>query len=112
MIDVLGSIGLDVVMACQALPRPGETVLTDSYRLAPGGKGANQALAARRAGAEVRFVASVGQDDFADRALANLDAAGIDLACVKRTEAATACAAAQRSGQRMSMGTCALNSYG
>ena len=92
MIDVLGSIALDLVMTCTTLPRVGETVLTDSYRLAPGGKGANQALAARRAGAEVRFVGSVGQDDFANRALTNLEAAGIGLDCVARTLAPTGCA--------------------
>lgn len=92
MIDVLGSIGLDVVMTCQTLPRPGETVLTQNYDLMPGGKGANQALAARRAGADVRFVASVGQDDFATRALANLTDSGVDLACVARRQAPTACA--------------------
>lgn len=92
MIDVLGSINLDLVMTCTALPRPGETVLTDVYQLVPGGKGANQALAARRAGAPVRFVASVGRDDFAERALANLAAAGVDLSCVARRTAATGCA--------------------
>ena len=92
MIDVFGSIGLDVVMQCAALPRPGETVLTESYRLAPGGKGANQALAAARAGADVRFVASIGEDDFGTRALANLEAAGVDLSFVARSAAATACA--------------------
>lgn len=92
MIDVLGSIGLDVVMTCKSLPRPGETVLTQTYDLIPGGKGANQALAARRAGAAVRFVASVGQDDFATRAVENLAEAGVDLSCLARRHAPTACA--------------------
>ncbi len=92
MIVVFGSIGLDIVQSVRRLPRPGETVLTGDYVMLPGGKGANQALAAARAGGDVRFIASIGQDDFGTRALANLDSEGIDLTGVARHERPTACA--------------------
>ncbi len=58
---VFGSANIDLVMPVLAVPVPGETVLTESYLAVPGGKGANQALAARRAGARVSFVGAVGQ---------------------------------------------------
>jgi ribokinase len=92
LIAVFGSIVLDVVTAVAELPRPGQTVLTDSYQLLPGGKGANQALAASRAGGQVRFIGSVGDDAFADAATSNLDAAGIDLSDLEHTGKPTACA--------------------
>ncbi|HLB80215.1 MAG TPA: PfkB family carbohydrate kinase, partial [Dongiaceae bacterium] len=66
MIVVFGSINIDIVVPVAALPKPGETVLGPGYRLVPGGKGANQALAAARAGASVRMVGRVGRDPFAD----------------------------------------------
>lgn len=92
MIIVFGSIGLDIVQSVRRLPRAGETVLTGDYAMLPGGKGANQALAAARAGGAVTFIASIGADDFGARALANLEQAGIDLTGVKRTNRPTACA--------------------
>ena len=92
MIIVFGSIAMDIVQSVQYLPRPGETVLTADYAMLPGGKGANQALAAARAGAAVRFIASVGKDDFGQRALANLDQAGINIKGVARRDRPTACA--------------------
>ncbi len=92
MIIVFGSIGLDIVQSVKHLPRPGETVLTADYVMLPGGKGANQALAAARAGATVRFAASIGDDDFGQRALLNLDLAGVDLTDVVRRGRPTACA--------------------
>ena len=64
MIIVFGSIAMDVVQSVSQLPRPGETVLTDDYGMLPGGKGANQALAAARAGGNVSFVGSIGDDYF------------------------------------------------
>ncbi|MBB5753587.1 PfkB family carbohydrate kinase [Prosthecomicrobium pneumaticum] len=82
MITVFGSINIDLVCRVEALPRPGETVKGSDYRLIPGGKGANQALAARRAGAAVRMVGAVGRDDMAAAALAELSAAGVDLSAV------------------------------
>lgn len=90
MIIVFGSINLDIATRVPRLPAPGETVLGGAYQLAPGGKGANQALAARRAGARVRLVGSVGTDDFAQPALAFLQEAGVDLSAVRQnTDART-----------------------
>jgi ribokinase len=79
MITVFGSINLDLVVAVPRLPTAGETVSGRDHQTFPGGKGANQALAARRAGAEVRLIGAVGQDSFAEPALLNLRQAGIDL---------------------------------
>ena len=89
MIVVFGSTNLDQVGTVTRLPKPGETVAGGVFSMAPGGKGANQALAARRAGAEVRHVSAVGDDAFADAALQLLDAAGVDLSHMRRAEAAT-----------------------
>ncbi|WP_266065413.1 ribokinase [Brucella intermedia] len=89
MITVLGSINIDLVARTQRLPRPGETVAGKAFTVEAGGKGANQALAARRAGVDVRFVGAVGQDPFADMALALLDEAGVDLRNVRRLQTPT-----------------------
>jgi len=89
VILVFGSINLDLVARVAALPGPGETVLSESMASYPGGKGANQALAARRAGAAVRMVGAVGRDGFAPPALALLREAGVDLSSVAETDAAT-----------------------
>ena len=74
---VVGSVNLDLVARCERLPRPGETVTDGSFHRHPGGKGANQAVAAARLGASVTFVGSVGEDEFADEALAGLRDAGV-----------------------------------
>lgn len=92
MILVFGSINIDLVTRVPSIPAPGETVLGRSYALVPGGKGANQALAARRAGAQVALAGAVGRDDFARAALALLEADGVDLTCVERVEAPTGAA--------------------
>jgi len=84
MILVFGSLNVDLVVRVKALPRPGETVLGPSYDVVAGGKGANQALAAARAGAETAMVGAVGSDDFAKTALAELERAGVDLEGVAR----------------------------
>ncbi len=84
MIVVFGSINLDLVARVVRLPQPGETIAGDSFATLPGGKGANQALAARRAGAEVALAGAVGNDPFAGDALSGLSAAGVDLAWVVR----------------------------
>lgn len=78
-ITVVGSVNLDLVATGATLPRPGETVTGATLARHPGGKGANQALAARRLGAEVRFVGRVGADAMADEALALLSHDGVDL---------------------------------
>ncbi|MBM3488570.1 MAG: ribokinase [Alphaproteobacteria bacterium] len=93
MIVVFGSINVDLVIRVAAQPRPGETVLAPGYRLVPGGKGANQALAARRAGAEVKMYGAVGDDGFATVALGGLRAAGVDLTGIAVVAQPTACAA-------------------
>jgi ribokinase len=79
-VTVLGSVNLDLVATGARLPAPGETVTGATLARHPGGKGANQALAARRLGAEVRLLARVGTDAMADEALALLRADGVDLA--------------------------------
>lgn len=89
MIVVFGSVNLDLVARVARLPRPGETLGGRSFATSPGGKGANQALAARRAGAEVALLGAVGDDAFADPALALLREAGVDVARVRRVDGAT-----------------------
>ncbi|KAA8967310.1 ribokinase [Mycobacterium sp.] len=77
---VVGSVNLDTVLAVEALPRPGETVLAMSVASTPGGKGANQAVAAARSGARVQFVGAVGDDAPAEqlRAYLTSNAVGTD----------------------------------
>ncbi len=89
MITVFGSINLDLIGVVDRLPRPGETVPGTMFATAPGGKGANQALAARRAGAAVRMVGAVGRDSFAEAALSLLRADGLDLSLVKWVDGPT-----------------------
>ena len=76
-IVVVGSSNTDMVVKSQHIPRPGETVTGGQFVMAPGGKGANQAVAAARLGAQVTFVAKVGQDMFGDQAVANYRQEGI-----------------------------------
>lgn len=89
MITVLGSTNLDLIGTVSRIPRPGETVPGDAFSMAAGGKGANQALAARRAGADVRVFAAAGTDSFADEALKLLRADGVDLDHVRTVPGAT-----------------------
>ena len=79
-ITVIGSVNLDIVAKAQRLPAPGETVTGAELFRFPGGKGANQALAAQRLDAAVKLVACVGEDAAADEALALLRDGGVDLA--------------------------------
>jgi ribokinase len=92
MIVVFGSINIDLVTPVERLPGPGETVLGPGYALHPGGKGANQALAARRAGADVVLIGATGRDRFADAALALLTAEGVDLDHVAQVDEPTGAA--------------------
>ena len=78
-IVVVGSVNLDLSATVARLPAPGETITGAALSRFPGGKGANQALAARRLGANVRLVACVGEDAAADEALALLREGGVDL---------------------------------
>ena len=79
MILVFGSINADFFLNVKSLPRPGETVLCPSYTFYPGGKGANQAVAAARLGAEVMFAGSVGKDPYGGQVLESLRDVGINL---------------------------------
>jgi ribokinase len=78
-IAVVGSINLDLVATVERLPRRGETLTDAALARVPGGKGANQAVAAARLGAEVRFVGCVGDDEFGKLARRGLEDAGVDL---------------------------------
>jgi ribokinase len=89
LITVLGSTNLDLIGTVSRIPRPGETVPGDEFSMAAGGKGANQALAARRAGADVRMFAAAGSDNFADEALKLLREDGVDLSRVRTVEGPT-----------------------
>ncbi len=81
---VIGSLNLDFVCRVDLLPRPGETVAALGLDRLPGGKGANQAVAAARCGAEVTLIGAVGQDDAGDALLASLTDAGVDVLNVAR----------------------------
>ncbi|QIS18669.1 ribokinase [Nocardia terpenica] len=76
-IVVVGSIGMDLVTTTGKRPEPGETVLGTGFEMVPGGKGSNQAIAARRAGGEVEFVGAVGDDRFAPDLRRVLSDAGV-----------------------------------
>lgn len=84
MITVVGSLNMDLFIETARLPSPGETVLGRNFRGAPGGKGANQALAVARMAGACAMVGAVGDDDFGEEMLANLRAAGIDVNAVAR----------------------------
>ncbi|MFQ5347567.1 MAG: ribokinase, partial [Rhodothalassiaceae bacterium] len=89
-IAVVGSVNLDLVASADRLPAPGETVTGAILTRHPGGKGGNQALAARRLGAEVVLFAATGNDPEAEQALALLVREGVDIsACERHPEAAT-----------------------
>jgi ribokinase len=112
MILVFGSINVDLVVPVGRLPRPGETVLGGDYSLLPGGKGANQALAARRAGAEVALSGAVGADRFAAIALDPLAAAGVDTSLVRVADRPTGLAAIMvaEGGENLIAGASGANS--
>ncbi|MEM1376853.1 MAG: PfkB family carbohydrate kinase, partial [Pseudomonadota bacterium] len=89
MITVVGSINLDLVARVERLPTPGETVSGVEYTEVAGGKGANQALAVRRAGASTMMVGAIGHDANAEAATALLKAASVDLTLVEAVDAPT-----------------------
>lgn len=86
---VVGSANMDLVAYAARLPDVGETVTGRAYETIPGGKGANQAIAASRAGASVRMVGAVGTDAFGDQVLETLGTAGVDCAAMRRVPGAT-----------------------
>jgi ribokinase len=83
---VVGSINIDLVVVADRLPHPGETVLGGRFAVHDGGKGANQAVAAARSGADVSMIGAVGLDEHGRRALAALEAEGIDVSGVRRLD--------------------------
>src|ERR1700722_3172444 len=93
MIIVFGSINLDLIFPVPRIPVAGETVLGPSTRIEPGGKGANQAVAASRDDATVVMAGAVGRDALAASSLRLLREANVDLTRVIETNASTGCAA-------------------
>jgi len=81
---VVGSANVDLIARTSHIPRPGETVLGSDFTTALGGKGANQAVGVARLGAQVTFVARVGQDNFGDQCLAGYQAEGMETRFVIR----------------------------
>ncbi len=75
---VIGSCNTDMIVQVPYIPKPGETILGGTFSTAPGGKGANQAVAAARAGGHVAFVTRIGNDMFGDKALKGFEKDGID----------------------------------
>jgi len=101
-IVVLGSVNADLVLRCERLPRPGETVHGEDFQTVPGGKGANQAVAAARLGGRVEFIGCIGDDAFGAAARATLEREGVGTSGL-RTQAGvptgTAMILVERSGQ-------------
>jgi ribokinase len=89
-LTVIGSINVDFVARMERLPHPGETVAARQFERHPGGKGANQALAAARLGAQVTMIGAVGDDELAEFALSNLVEAGVKLEVERRGETGVA----------------------
>ncbi len=87
-IVVIGSSNTDMIIKSRRIPRPGETVLGGKFSMAAGGKGANQAVAAARAGGRVVFIAKVGNDPFGEKAARGFKEDGIDTSCLLVDEAA------------------------
>lgn len=85
---VVGSLVMDMIVTTERFPNAGETVLGSSFRTAPGGKGANQAVQAARLGADVTMVAKAGRDAFGDEIIQTLTASKVDTGYILRTGAA------------------------
>jgi ribokinase len=79
---VIGSTNTDMVIQTKRFPKPGETIIGGTFLINPGGKGANQAVAAARLGAKVTFITRLGNDIFADTAQKNFANEGIDTSCI------------------------------
>jgi ribokinase len=82
----VGSLNMDIAAYSEALPLPGETVFGSSIAASPGGKGLNQAIAARRLGADVAFVGNLGRDDAGEKIGAFLAAEGVDTSAIARLD--------------------------
>jgi ribokinase len=88
-IVVIGSANADLVVPVDRRPEPGETVVGGDLRILPGGKGANQAVAAARLGGAVRFVGAVGADSHGELLRAALTTAGVDISALRRVDRPT-----------------------
>jgi len=89
-LTVVGSINIDLTARLERLPRPGETLTAHQFLRSPGGKGANQAVAAARLGAKVTMVGAVGDDELADEALAGLAEAAVTLEVERKDQTGVA----------------------
>jgi ribokinase len=89
---VVGSLNADLVVRAPRFPQPGETIRGEDLQVIPGGKGANQAVAAARLGANVSMLGRVGRDNFGDFLLDNLQANNVDTQLVQRDDASTGAA--------------------
>lgn len=105
-IAVVGSINMDIVVRCDELPLPGQTVLARESLEICGGKGANQAVAAAKAGGQVRMIGRVGDDAFSNRLLNNLNHHSVEttaIQCTNQISSGVAIVAVERSGQNSIM---------
>lgn len=85
-IAVVGSINMDMTVTAERIPLKGETLTGSSISYIPGGKGANQAVAMAKLGAEVQMFGCVGDDSSGEKLLANLEQYGIDISCVRKVQ--------------------------
>lgn len=111
-IVVIGSSNTDMIIQIDRIPRPGETVIGGQFSTAPGGKGANQAVAAARAGGDVAFIARVGNDIFGNEALKGFVADNIDIEHIIRDTTAPSGVASifvDRNGQNSIAVACGAN---
>ena len=81
-IVVVGSLNMDLVVEVPTIPKPGETVLGDNFATFPGGKGANQAVAAARLGVSVTMIGQIGADSYGESLLLNLASEGVNVDCI------------------------------
>jgi hypothetical protein len=84
VITVIGSINMDLVTIASRFPAQGETILGEEFHLIPGGKGANQAVAAARLGAEVHMIGAVGADAFGNELVRALEREGVNIDNIKK----------------------------
>ncbi len=103
---VFGSLNMDLVVRAPRLPRPGETLPATSFETVPGGKGANQAVAASRLGVETWMIGRVGDDSYGEALLENMRSAGVDvsgISCEAGVSSGIALIAVEESGQNQIM---------
>lgn len=89
MITIIGSINMDIVVQMDTFPKQGETILGQSFTTVPGGKGANQAVAAARLGSDVQMIGAVGEDSFGKELRQNLNEENVNTRFVQSTQTST-----------------------